>query len=435
MTIDLKAHTVYTVHAAHAAPTAPAVLVVLVALLGIAILAAGCANDEAEETPATCDLATCGDAPPPTCVADVLRTYDAACADDTCVYPGTDVVCAAGCCDDHCCLIDVSNANEVGDLEETGRDVTANGVFDTSSQCDANAMVGACSVVVRPELGELCVCRADRMTIGNLRVTGQRALALLAFREIAVTGMLDVGGHGDQGGPGARTFAVGARLNVGGIGGGHATPGATTEYNTTLPSVFGFETLIPLTAGMSGQATELAAGGGGGGAVQLSAGEAIHISGSVRASGGGGRSNRRGGSGGGAGGAILVEAPSVTILGSLVANGGGGGGAGNEHGNNGLGGNGEAGADGSVDLAPARGGMGVRVVCSDGVISGGNGGAGATGSVAATPALIATSTCWAWSGNGGGGGGGVGRIRINTNDCACSAPISPAATFGTLRAR
>jgi hypothetical protein len=70
-------------------------------------------------------------------------------------------------------------------------------------------------------------------------------------------------------------------------------------------------------------------GGAGGGALQISSLVSVTVTatGAITAPGGGGANTvSGGGTGGGAGGGILLEAPLVTVQGTLAANGGGGGG-------------------------------------------------------------------------------------------------------------
>jgi hypothetical protein len=131
-----------------------------------------------------------------------------------------------------------------------------------------------------------------------------------------------------------------------------------------------------------------ATGGKGGGAIEIVSSVSITVGpvGVVQAGGGGAGPGFAGG--GGAGGAILLEAPRVTVQGTLAANGGGGGG------------DGDPAEDGRPNATAASGGLnGTTVV----------GGSGSAGATIAGGNGLATPT------NGlSGGGGGAGRIRINT---------------------
>ena len=138
-------------------------------------------------------------------------------------------------------------------------------------------------------------------------------------------------------------------------------------------------------------------GGGGGGAVQLASNTAITINGgggiNVGGCGGGSGSGDDGGGGGGAGGAILLEAPTLSLSGTLAANGGGGGGGDQP--------NATAGGAGLLGSSAATGGSGHN--SSD--ENGGNG---------AAAAMYGGSVPSHGGGHEGGGGGGAGYIRINT---------------------
>lgn len=122
--------------------------------------------------------------------------------------------------------------------------------------------------------------------------------------------------------------------------------------------------------------------------MQLVAGDSIDIqsSGGVSAGGGGGCGHEGQGGGGGSDGSILIEAPVVTITGSLSANGGSGA----------IGSGGTDGSSGQPGSDPAAG-----AGESGGAGSGGADEAGSAGTVVGTSDF-------------GGGCGGAGRIRINT---------------------
>ncbi len=202
------------------------------------------------------------------------------------------------------------------------------------------------------------------------------------------------GGGGDNQGSGNHW------VGGGGGGGGYATAGAAGGNGECSQSnhfangsaggpTCGNDTLIPLIGGSGGggggdATTNVQQGwaaGGGGGALQISSRISIAIAGGVHARGGNGYGENSidGGGGGGAGGALLLEAPMVTITGTVSVDGGAGGSSGS-----------------------------------------GPGGAGGTG---AAPA--ATGPSHSAPGQGGGGGGGAaGKIRINAVGAMCPAASS-----------
>jgi hypothetical protein len=202
---------------------------------------------------------------------------------------------------------------------------------------------------------------------------------------------------GGNPGPGVgQASGVAGFLNTGAGGASYCGAGGQGGYDTPPAAdggaTYGTATLVPLVGGSAGGSGECGLPGGGGGALQIIAGTSIIVRslGSINAGGGGGGSgcgNYGGPGGGGAGGAILLEAPMVTILGTLAANGGGGAAQG------------VAGTAGTANNLPSSGGSAYAGVGSAGAtIGGGNGmdlDAGAPFNV--------------------GGGGGAGRIRINTN--------------------
>jgi hypothetical protein len=332
----------------------------------------------------------------------------------------------------------VSNEGDFGPLRETGLVLgPPSGTFDTDGDCVAEGSLGECEAVVLPrDRVDACVCRADEIVIGDLRVTGSRALVLLAWRSIEIEGRLDAGGIGRTRGPGAfASYETEASGSAGGAGGSFGTEGAGSAL-----AAYGADALVPLNGGMDGEsACGPALGGGGGGSIQLSAGELVLVTGEINAGGGGGTGGGvgdscNGGRGGGSGGAILIEAPRVEMRGALAANGGAGGsgGATTSSGSSG---------DDAVGLARAAGGASrLETTCAlypD--IYSGAGGRGADASEPASPGGPSSSEtrCIGDSYAGAGGaGGGLGRIRINTEmgarACICSGGFSPAATFGEL---
>jgi hypothetical protein len=189
----------------------------------------------------------------------------------------------------------------------------------------------------------------------------------------------------------------GSFCGVGGAGGN------ATSANGAPGPTYGNATLIPLTLGGEGggQSATTDSGGAGGGAIQLVAGTSITLAASsvLSAAGGGGWGSSSSGNGGGSGGALLLEAPTVTVQGTIAANGGGGGAGGSL-----LTGEGTSaliGTDGTHTTTGAAGGIGGET----GGTGSGTSGTGGAGSGIAVD-----------GGNGGasGGGGGAGFIRINT---------------------
>jgi hypothetical protein len=271
---------------------------------------------------------------------------------------------------------------------------------------------------------ELCIIAGTTVTIdGTLTAIGSRALVLVAADRLTVSGTLDAsstnsvrsGAGANQGSCADDTGGAG-----GGGGGGLGTKGGTGgtgDLNNSDPpagqgrgGVAGAaqQALTVLRGGCrggdggAGDMQHRSPGGDGGGAVYLIAGNTIHISGDVFASGGGGGVTpgglgaEQGGGGGGAGGMIGLDAPSLEILGRVVANGGAGGGGGGNVG-------GSPGGDGTTTSwnAPATAGTG------GGSIPGGNGAPGT--------AIGATSNVDGISNDGGGGGaaGGLGIIVVH----------------------
>ncbi len=343
-----------------------------------------------------------------------------------------------GCCGDHCCALVPSNGDVVGGLAANGLSVGASGTFDTSAQCVAPSLLGACEPVTGGSGPDLCVCRADEVVLGDLTVTGGRGLVILASARIRVDGRVVLLADSGQQGPGARRrYFEPAEGMTGGTGGSHGSAGGRAGAAAT----WGNPALVPLEGGMSGQDTcGDRKGGGGGGALQLTAGERIIVAGAINAGGAGGdggdpASYCGGAAGGGSGGAVLIEAPAVELFGAVAANGGGGGGGGGDY--SGGGGHGAKTGSTPAEGGEADSGWGCQL---NGYTSGGWGGHGA---VEGTAAAEGGPSDWISGCLGGthylgegGGGGGVGRIRINTSaGCQCTGSLSPAASLGALDLR
>lgn len=272
---------------------------------------------------------------------------------------------------------------------------------------------------------------------GTIRVSGTRALVVVASQDIVVEGVLDGRARRDAPGPGGAPPDMGAGrgnpgahvdtfrdsggsgagfTQQGGIGGG-ATGCPPTAPTISAGTTYGDATLTTLIAG-SGGGTAFAAScgvrpaGAGGGAIQLSSATRVTITGGINVGGGGGGGgpsqgtgscNIAAGSGGGSGGAIFLQAPRVEVAGTIAANGGGGGSSGGDPDGNGNqpGANGVAGQDGALGASSAAPGPYVGIWSAAG---GGGGGRTLPAGGGAT-----NDDC---DGNGGGGGGSVGRVVI-----------------------
>jgi hypothetical protein len=267
----------------------------------------------------------------------------------------------------------------------------------------------------------------------TVRVTGARALVLVAGRTAAISGTLDLSANLSTSGPGAASGGLGAGKpadqagdNNGGGGAGHRTDGARGAFSaagtvTTSPGAGGpkYGTSADLVGGASGglgnfSSASCGVGGGGGGALQLSALDAIQISGAILANGGGGGGgcSGHGGAGGGSGGLVFLESRGTLLIsGNVVANGGGGGGGAPS--NNAIG---SSGQNGLPSGAVAFGGASTG--------AGGPGGSGGAGTLdPTTPASVL---------NAGGGGGAAGLVYFLATASAViatgvvSPPASPA---------
>jgi hypothetical protein len=244
---------------------------------------------------------------------------------------------------------------------------------------------------------------------GNtLSVVGTKPAIIYALGGVDLEGIIDVAAHGStegpggyhdggpgQGAPGASIVTdAGDTVETQGAGGGSycgaggaGSPLAADGGPGTRPgATYGTASLVPLLGGSSGGSHSST--GYGGGAIQITSNVSIVIGamGGINADGDGGDDHDSVGGGGGSGGAILLEAPSVTVAGTLTANGGGGGDAM------------DPGADGNFSVTAAPGGG----------LSGGAGSGG--GVIHGLDGTTSTTQVF------GGGGGGAGRIRINNGD-------------------
>ncbi len=369
----------------------------------------------------------CDDPPDATCLgADILRSYEprGVCAAGVCEYTVRDTACPTGCADG-ACNFPSSNADVLGTWAPTGVSaVIANGtVFNTSTDCADPSILGKCFVVTQAVGPEICACRVDDLTVHGLSVLGTRALAILAWNDVTVDGLLRMAPGTGIG----ATVSGQPRLNDGGT---YGTQGGT-HLATQVP-VWGDPRIVPLRGGMSST-------GSGGGALQISARHAIVVTGTVSAPGAGGAFAANAGAGngigggGGSGGSLLLEAPSVRITGTAAANGGSGGGGqlllhdpdANEV-------MGTSGFEGRAGLVAAPGGAGSTASFTGGCgfAQAGRGGAGSAGNGAGAKGEVPTAPCNLVE-TAGGCGGGAGRIRVNASTpCDCPGTFSPTPTFG-----
>jgi hypothetical protein len=269
----------------------------------------------------------------------------------------------------------------------------------------------------------------------NVRVTGTRALVVVAARKVDIAAIIDASATLRTPGPGATLSGNGGdgvtsnNYLSGGGGAGFGSAGAqggdsTQSAGGAAGNAFGSSMSFfggGSAGGLGAGATQCGSndsthgrGGGGGGAVQISSAHEIYVeaSGGINVAGGGGSggcgSLASAGGGGGSGGMIFLEAPSLTVLGKLGANGGGGGGGASDNGSN----DGSDGNNGALQTTPAGGGS----AGGGGFLTSSNGGGGGNGAAGASGA-----TRGAKNDNGGGSGGGVGRIWMRT--AGASTPV------------
>ncbi|HEY4238774.1 MAG TPA: hypothetical protein VGM88_03130 [Kofleriaceae bacterium] len=327
--------------------------------------------------------------------------------------------CLAGCVADdapHCARISPRFAPDICDTPATDAilDVSSSGSLDTGLDQNCNG-----GVVAQAGGPELCVMHFGAITIETgttLKITGTRAVALVADDELVVAGTLDVSADQGTNGPGGGFVKSGdSRTNSptirGGGGAGFSTSGAAGGSTTTnggggaggaaQPNPIALAVLMG--GPQSGETQGLPGGGGGGGATLISCRGTTRISGTIDAGGGGGLpcidflGNPIPGAGGGAGGYVVLQGALVEVTGRVFANGGGGGGGC-------LAADGFAGGDGP--LSDSEGGYG-----GTGVDGGGTGGNGGFGPV--QPPTVGAHPTNA-NARPGGGGGSVGFLQTYT---------------------
>lgn len=310
---------------------------------------------------------------------------------------------------------------ESGPVAEVGAECDALEIDTTSGKFACGIAAPSKVIDQGPGNPKIRVFYVNGFRVGRdskVRVTGTNALAIVSRGDVVIEGILDVsaenrecdggpggfrGGAGKEG-KGENGFGLGAGLGAvypagasggsfGGLGGaGGSDVGYTPTSGAASGVKYGNAELVPLIGG-SGGGGDSYCGGGGGGALQIVSSTSIHVvaGGGINA---GGASSKNYHGGGGSGGAILVEAPKVTVQGTLAANGGGGG----------------YGCGGELASTPACGGSSYQPGVGSSAIDG-NGAPGGDG-----------------DGSGGGGGGGAGRIRIVTHaeDARIEGTLSPA---------
>ncbi len=252
----------------------------------------------------------------------------------------------------------------------------------------------------------LCVVGAETIEVAGAAIakfSGSKPLVLVATGSVMIDGTLDVSsGSNSATGPGADYSGCGSGGSAGNGGGGAGGSFGAVGGDGGGPSqgtaaaVVAATTLHGGCAGHNGGGTgDTGPRGHGGGAVYIIAVDQITVdqAGVIDASGGGGGAPEpaaSGAGGGGTGGMIGLEAPTVVIDGSVIANGGGGGQGGSTTGN-------------SLDgMSGSKGGSG-----GSGTGNGGVGGDGGHDATAASPGSAGTGTT-----GGGGGGGGVGVVNV-----------------------
>jgi hypothetical protein len=297
--------------------------------------------------------------------------------------------------------------------QPSGTDVELPAAIDTS----ASAL---CAIEMDATAGELCVIAARSINLAagvTLAVTGTRPLVLVASTTITIDGTMNV--RNPSGIGCTRTDpteisggAGGSRGGRGGKGGNGGDDGVGGVAGDAMPP-----SLLGGCPGGAGQGDSDPPGVGGGSVLLIA--QTIMVTGTINATGtGGGGANvsLAGGAGGGSGGVIVVDAPNVTIAGTLLASGGGGG----EGGRGAILGGGSGGNPGAAPnpLTPsiaASGGSG---------LAGGDGGPG--GAI-----LAINGTDGGRSGTnvatGGGGGGAAGIIEITATAPTITGAVVPAA--------
>jgi hypothetical protein len=447
------------------------------AVLALSLSLAACgtvtgSDPDAGSGPADADPSSTVDADPaaPDAAPPVCTPNTATCADG--VLTGCDdagqylpaVTCALGCFTDNTRCWDVAPTDGLGAALDVAADRPAlvlpdGAIVNTTTGRVRDRLDGDISadseLLAGPPM--IRVYKASSITIGDVQVEGDHAVAFVSDGTITIRGALSVAANGSRRGPGSRTAncitgyrewsqALEAGYTEeygshfpGGGGGAHATPGATGGINNPgIPGGGGrSHTGNELTGGCFGGGVlawldddsesyeEYGYGGAGGGALHLVSRTSIVLvvangkTGTINAGGGGGSTK---GGGGGAGGRIVLEAPEVALMGAgtaIAANGGGGGG-----------GCEAVGANGTASAVAAAGGS-----CSATGTS--SGGRGATALAAAATGVSLGNG--ATGSRAGGGGGALGRVVVATRTgqltMTTGAILSPAPALSVVGQR
>lgn len=389
-----------------------------------------------------CDLDGRIGGTPNSCIAvDCMPGEIAGCRDDralTCNTAGDNydlVQCPYGCDDAGCKPCNTSDCEKhiiPKYLPNVCNELSAGGPITFASQkLDTSAALSCSNIVPQSNGPEICVYRASSVTIPanqTLRVVGTRALALVADRDLSVSGTIDVsaetspfevgadvGAHGPGGGiessgmvgsasDGSGTGGAGFR-DAGGAGGDRSAPGGAANGGaaTTNPAL-----LTYVVGGSAPPRTGGIRSGFAGGAIALiSCRGTVSVTGIIDANGGGGSGGylfnftvHVPAGGGGSGGTVVIQGMNAEIMGQLFANGGGGGAG--EDPNQLNDSHGEGGQKGKRARALALGGIGAN--------GGGAGGAG--GATRALPELPGSGSMG--TNYGGAGGGSTGFIQTFT---------------------
>jgi hypothetical protein len=337
----------------------------LLALI-VSVVVSGCT----QPNPASCADGFCSDPSlpfcdvdgafggiPDTCIAVTCTPNEfAGCRDDhalTCTADGGnfDVVdCEFGCGDQGCLPCTTSDCEpriipkyigtECNELSTGEFAIIEDSVIDTSDD-------SSCSkIVTQPTGPQICVVHYESIRIAanrTLRVTGARAIALVADRLLTITGVLDASADNRTNGPGGGTRKSGqggsgqvagggaGNRTAGGHGGNAQLSGGGLNGGAAEPSP---ASLTELFGGLQSTVGTGAAPGGAGGAVTVVCCRCeLSVSGTIDVHGGGG-----GGQGvsvdppilppggGGSGGNVVLQGMQVNVEGQLFSNGGGGGG-------------------------------------------------------------------------------------------------------------
>lgn len=350
------------------------------------------------------------------CVPDAVACLPDRSAIETCANDGsatTSASCTLDCLDAdathpvRCGYIEPVFLPDVCDEPATAPsfDPGATGTLDTGLDLLCNG-----GIITQTAGPAICVVRYKTIEIAaarSFRVTGARALALVADDTLTIAGVLDAsaGGAGAGGTSGGQAFANsgggGAGFRVAGASGGASDIGNGGAGGAMLTPDAAITGLIggrnPTRPSQAQQTLGHPLPGAGGGALALVACRGtVTVSGTIDVNGGGGGGGRAiqsggntvliGGTGGGSGGFVVMAGIDVVVTGNLFANGGGGGGGCT------LANCTNPGQVGQRSTAVAQGGIGGT--------DSGSGGNGGTGATAPTPGIGAPSL----PGKGGGGG-------------------------------